>query len=61
VKPGITGWAQINGFRGLTDTDDAMQARVEHDLFYIDNWSIALDLYIMLMTVVSARAFRNAH
>lgn len=61
VKPGITGWAQIHGFRGVTDTDDAMRARVEHDLYYIDNWSIGLDLYIIAMTVLSPRAYRNAH
>ncbi len=61
VKPGITGWAQIHGYRGATDTDDAMRARVEHDLYYIDNWSIGLDLYIIAMTVMSPRAYRNAH
>jgi Undecaprenyl-phosphate glucose phosphotransferase len=61
VKPGITGWAQINGFRGSTDTDDAMRARVDHDIYYIDNWSIWLDLYIIAMTVLSPRAYRNAH
>ena len=47
VKPGITGWAQVNGLRGATDTDDAMRRRVEYDLYYIDNWSLALDLQIM--------------
>lgn len=61
VKPGITGWAQINGLRGATDTDDDMRSRVEHDLYYIDNWSIGLDLYIIVMTVMSPRAYRNAH
>ena len=60
VKPGITGWAQIHGLRGRTDTDDKMRARVEHDLYYIDNWSIWLDLYIIAMTLFSTRAFRNA-
>lgn len=60
VKPGITGWAQIHGLRGRTDTDDKMRARVEHDLYYIDNWSIWLDLYIIAMTAFSTRAFRNA-
>src|SRR5579859_8115337 len=44
VKPGITGWAQIHGLRGETDTDDKMRQRVEHDLYYIDNWSVWLDL-----------------
>lgn len=60
VRPGITGWAQIHGFRGETDTDAKMAARVEHDLHYIDNWSLALDLYIILATIVSPRSYRNA-
>ena len=50
VKPGITGWAQINGWRGETDTPEKIQKRVEHDLYYIDNWSVLLDLYILLKT-----------
>ncbi len=53
VKPGITGWAQINGWRGETDTDDKIQRRVEHDLYYIENWSVLLDLYILLKTPFS--------
>ncbi|AEQ51178.1 undecaprenyl-phosphate glucose phosphotransferase [Pelagibacterium halotolerans] len=53
VKPGITGWAQINGWRGETDTVDKLMARVDHDLYYIENWSILLDLYILVMTPVS--------
>ena len=61
VKPGITGWAQINGFRGATDTDDKMRKRVEHDLFYIDNWSLWLDLKIIARTVLSPTAYRNAY
>ena len=61
VKPGITGWAQVNGFRGATDTDHAMQQRVEHDLYYIDNWSLLLDVYIILLTVLSPKALRNAY
>ncbi len=60
VKPGITGWAQVNGFRGETQTDQAMAGRVEHDLFYIDHWSIWLDIQIMILTVISRRAYRNA-
>jgi Undecaprenyl-phosphate glucose phosphotransferase len=60
VKPGITGWAQVNGYRGLTDTDHAMRSRITHDLYYIDNWSIMLDLYIIVLTVLSPKAFRNA-
>ncbi|MEZ5818293.1 MAG: exopolysaccharide biosynthesis polyprenyl glycosylphosphotransferase [Hyphomicrobiaceae bacterium] len=61
VKPGITGWAQVNGYRGLTETEYAMRSRIAHDLYYIDNWSIALDIYIMVLTVLSPKAFRNAH
>ena len=48
VKPGMTGWAQINGWRGETDTIDKIMQRVNHDLYYIENWSILLDLYIVL-------------
>ncbi len=60
VKPGITGWAQVNGYRGQTDTEDKMRGRVEHDLHYIDNWSIWFDIQIILMTLFSRRAFLNA-
>ncbi|MEO8651203.1 MAG: exopolysaccharide biosynthesis polyprenyl glycosylphosphotransferase, partial [Hyphomicrobiaceae bacterium] len=60
VKPGITGWAQVNGFRGETDTDEKMSQRVVHDLHYIDNWSLPFDLYIIALTVISPRAFSNA-
>jgi Undecaprenyl-phosphate glucose phosphotransferase len=60
VRPGITGWDQINGLRGPTETEDAMRRRVEHDLYYIDNWSIALDFYILAATVLSRKAFKNA-
>lgn len=51
VKPGITGWAQVNGLRGETDTIDKMKARVEYDLEYLRNWSLALDLQIILRTI----------
>jgi len=51
VKPGITGWAQVNGLRGETDTVDKMKARVELDLEYLRNWSLALDLQIILRTI----------
>ena len=54
VKPGITGWAQINGWRGETDTIEKLRRRVEHDLYYIENWSLVLDLYIILKTVTVA-------
>ena len=50
VKPGITGWAQINGWRGETDSQEKIQRRVEHDLYYIENWSILFDLYILAHT-----------
>ncbi|MGO4406364.1 undecaprenyl-phosphate glucose phosphotransferase [Bosea sp. RAF48] len=53
VKPGITGWAQISGWRGETDTDEKIQRRVEHDLYYIENWSVLLDLYILFKTPLS--------
>jgi Undecaprenyl-phosphate glucose phosphotransferase len=53
VLPGITGWAQVNGFRGETDTDDKMRRRVDHDLYYIDNWSPWFDLRILLKTLLS--------
>ncbi len=61
VKPGITGWAQVNGFRGETNTDEKMGQRVSHDLYYIDNWSLPFDLYIIALTVTSPRTFTNAH
>ena len=50
VKPGITGWAQINGWRGETDSREKILRRVEHDLYYIENWSILFDFYIVLRT-----------
>jgi Undecaprenyl-phosphate glucose phosphotransferase len=50
VKPGITGWAQINGWRGEVNTDEKIQKRVEFDLYYIENWSVLFDLYILLKT-----------
>jgi len=61
VKPGITGWAQINGFRGETDTLDKMQKRVEYDLHYIENLSLWLDLKIILLTVFKGFVHRNAY
>lgn len=60
MRPGITGWAQVNGHRGPTETDGAMRARVEHDLYYIDNWSLTLDVYVLIATVLSRKAFKNA-
>jgi putative colanic acid biosynthesis UDP-glucose lipid carrier transferase len=61
VKPGITGWAQVNGCRGETDTLDKMRARVAYDLDYLRNWSLPLDLYIMLRTVWAVLKGDNAH
>jgi Undecaprenyl-phosphate glucose phosphotransferase len=61
MRPGITGWAQVNGFRGQTETENAMAQRLDHDLHYIDNWSLGLDFYIIALTVLSPKAYRNAH
>ncbi len=61
MKPGVTGWAQINGWRGETDTREKLVQRVEHDLYYIDNWSMFLDLYILAMTPVSLLKGKNAY
>ncbi|RMN38205.1 hypothetical protein ALQ60_200109 [Pseudomonas syringae pv. papulans] len=60
VKPGITGWAQINGWRGETDTLDKMRMRVEFDLDYIEHWSIWLDLKIILLTLLKGFVNKNA-
>lgn len=61
VKPGITGWAQVNGLRGETDTLDKMQRRIEYDLYYIRSWSLALDFKIILRTVLVVFKDRNAY
>jgi Undecaprenyl-phosphate glucose phosphotransferase len=61
VKPGITGWAQVNGFRGETDTREKMQKRIEYDLYYVDHWSIFFDIKIFLMTLLSKKAYVNAY
>ncbi len=61
VKPGITGWAQVQGHRGETDTIEKMQARIEYDLEYLRNWSLVLDLKIIARTVKVAFLDRNAH
>jgi Undecaprenyl-phosphate glucose phosphotransferase len=60
VSPGMTGWAQVNGLRGETDTDEKMRRRVDCDLYYIDNWSMWFDLRILVLTVFSRGAYRNA-
>ena len=61
VKPGITGWAQVNGYRGPTDTLTKMRRRLEYDLFYIDNWSFLFDMKIIALTIFSKRAYLNAY
>jgi putative colanic acid biosynthesis UDP-glucose lipid carrier transferase len=61
VKPGITGWAQVNGWRGETDTLDKMEKRIEHDLAYIRSWDLALDLKIIFLTIFGRAVWRNAH
>jgi len=61
VKPGITGWAQINGWRGETDSEMKIQRRVEHDLYYIENWSVLFDLYILAMTPLALAKTENAY
>ncbi|RME08664.1 MAG: exopolysaccharide biosynthesis polyprenyl glycosylphosphotransferase, partial [Bacteroidetes bacterium] len=61
VKPGITGWAQVNGWRGETDTLEKMKKRVEYDLDYIRRWSLWLDLKIILLTVFKGFVGKNAY
>ncbi len=60
VKPGITGWAQVNGLRGETEAVEKMQSRVQHDLYYIDNWSLFWDLKIVLLTVFGNKVRSHA-
>jgi Undecaprenyl-phosphate glucose phosphotransferase len=61
VKPGITGWAQINGWRGETDTQEKILRRVEHDLQYIENWSVLFDLTILARTPIALAKSENAY
>jgi putative colanic acid biosysnthesis UDP-glucose lipid carrier transferase len=61
VKPGITGWAQVNGLRGETDTVDKMEARIEYDLDYLRSWSLGFDLKIIVRTVLLVFKDRNAY
>jgi Undecaprenyl-phosphate glucose phosphotransferase len=61
MKPGVTGWAQINGWRGETDTHEKIQRRVEADLYYIDNWSLLFDLYIIVATPFALLTGKNAY
>jgi lipopolysaccharide/colanic/teichoic acid biosynthesis glycosyltransferase len=61
VKPGITGWAQVNGWRGETDTEEKIQRRVDCDLAYIENCSVMFDLQIVLMTPFALTKTENAY
>ncbi|MEI5996688.1 undecaprenyl-phosphate glucose phosphotransferase [Paraburkholderia bengalensis] len=61
IKPGITGWAQVNGFRGETDRLEKMEGRVEHDLYYLRNWSFGLDVRIILATIFKGMLHHNAY
>ncbi|HEX8607095.1 MAG TPA: undecaprenyl-phosphate glucose phosphotransferase [Pedobacter sp.] len=62
MKPGITGWAQVNGFRGETKEDGAMEKRVEHDIYYLENWTGMLDVKIIFMTIINVfRGEDNAY
>ncbi len=61
VQPGITGWAQVNGFRGETETLEKMQRRVDYDLAYIDHWSLSLDLKILFLTLLRGAFAPNAY
>jgi Undecaprenyl-phosphate glucose phosphotransferase len=61
VKPGVTGWAQVNGWRGETDTHEKLERRVEHDIEYIDNWSVLFDLWILVLTPISMLRGENAY
>ena len=61
VKPGITGLAQVYGWRGAADTEEKMAGRISHDLYYIENWSLLLDLKIIALTVVTGFAHKNAY
>ena len=61
VKPGITGWAQVNGLRGETNTDELMRLRVQYDLYYIDHWSFYMDMKILAMTLIYGFVHKNAY
>jgi lipopolysaccharide/colanic/teichoic acid biosynthesis glycosyltransferase len=61
VKPGLTGWAQISGWRGETDTAEKIERRVECDLYYIENWSLMFDFYILARTPLALITTKNAY
>lgn len=60
VKPGITGWAQVNGYRGETDTIEKLQRRIEHDLYYVENKSFIFDVRILMKTPICVLSTKNA-
>ena len=61
AKPGITGLAQVKGFRGRTETDDKMEGRVKYDIEYVDNWSLLMDLKIIISTATIIITGENAY
>ena len=60
IKPGITGWAQVNGWRGPTDTDQKISGRTEFDLWYVNNGSLSLDIKIVFLTVFGSKSWEQA-
>ena len=60
IKPGITGWAQVNGWRGPTESRLQYMGRTLHDLWYIEHWSFALDFYIIFLTAFGKKSLKNA-
>ena len=61
LKPGITGWAQVNGWRGLMDTKEKKVQRLKHDLWYLENWTLWLDIKIVFMTLFCKDTYGNAY
>ena len=61
VKPGITGWAQVCGWRGETTSIEQIKRRIEHDIFYIEHWSLGFDLWIIARTIFGGFVGRNAY
>ena len=61
VKPGITGWAQICGYRGETDTLDKMEGRIRHDIFYLENWSVWMDIKVIFLTPLAVLQNKNVY
>ncbi|MGI9373648.1 MAG: sugar transferase, partial [Hyphomicrobiales bacterium] len=60
VKPGITGLAQVNGYRGPTDTTEKLEGRIQNDIFYVENWTLSLDFQILIRTVIVCLFGKNA-